>query len=84
MAMHELLTVLIQTSPIPSHPSTALLEALFRSFEKADGLLESRIIILADGCETLDNSNNNDGSKTENNNNNNNRSSIPILHQEQP
>jgi len=70
--MHELLTVLIQTSPIPSHPSTALLEALFRSFEKADGLLESRIIILADGCETLDNSNNNDGSKTENNNNNNN------------
>lgn len=43
----------LQTSPIPSHPSTALLEALFRSFEKADGLLESRIIILADGCEEL-------------------------------
>ncbi|VEU38499.1 unnamed protein product [Pseudo-nitzschia multistriata] len=53
MALHESLTVLIQTSPIPSHPSTALLEALFRSFEKADGLLESRIVILADGCEAL-------------------------------
>ncbi len=26
---------------------------MFRSFEKADGLLESRIIILADGCEEL-------------------------------
>jgi hypothetical protein len=51
--MHDKLTVLIQTSPIPSHPSTALLEALFRSFQKADGLLESRIVILADGCEEL-------------------------------
>ena len=51
--MRESLTILIQTSPIPSHPSAALLEALFRSFEKADGLLESRIVILADGCEEL-------------------------------
>ena len=51
--MHDKLTVLIQTSPIPSHPSTALLEALFRSFRKADGLLEARIVILADGCEEL-------------------------------
>lgn len=51
--MHDKLTVLIQTSPIPSHPSTALLEALFRSFRKADGLLESRIVILADGCEEI-------------------------------
>lgn len=49
--MDQLLTVLIQTSPIPSHPSTALLEALFRSFQKADGLLESKIVILCDGCE---------------------------------
>ena len=49
--MREKLTVLVQTSPIPSHPSTALIEALFRSFAKADGLLESRVVILADGCE---------------------------------
>lgn len=49
--MDKLLTVLIQTSPIPSHPSTALLEALFRSFQQVDGLLESHIIILCDGCE---------------------------------
>ncbi|KAG7366947.1 hypothetical protein IV203_029617 [Nitzschia inconspicua] len=52
-SMHDKLTVLIQTSPIPSHPSTALLEALFRSFRKADGLLESQIVILADGCEEI-------------------------------
>jgi hypothetical protein len=49
--MDQLLAVIVQTSPIPSHPSTALLEALFRSFEKADGLLESQIVILCDGCE---------------------------------
>lgn len=64
--MHESLTVVIQTSPIPSHPSTALLEALFRSFEKADGLLESRIIILADGCQTLDDDKNGDDENDEN------------------
>jgi len=52
--MNESLTVLIQTSPIPSHPSTALIEALFRSFGKADGILESRIVILADGYEECD------------------------------
>jgi hypothetical protein len=51
--MDHNLTVIVQTSPIPSHPSTALLEALFRSFHKADGLLESRIVILADGCEEI-------------------------------
>mmetsp|Transcript_19256 Transcript_19256/g.38704 ORF Transcript_19256/g.38704 Transcript_19256/m.38704 type:complete len:392 (-) Transcript_19256:2333-3508(-) len=49
--MEKLLTVLIQTSPLPSHPSTALLEALFRSFDRVDGLKEAHIIILADGCE---------------------------------
>lgn len=59
--MRDKLTVLIQTSPIPSHPSTALLEALFRSFQKANGLLESRIVILADGCEEIDISSQTDG-----------------------
>ena len=44
------MTVLVQTSPIPSHPSTALLEALVRSFQHCDGLLEARIIIVCDGC----------------------------------
>lgn len=48
--MDQLLTVLIQTSPLPSHPSTALLEALFRSFDKVDGLREASIYILCDGC----------------------------------
>jgi len=48
--MEQLLTVLVQTSPIPSHPSTALLEALVRSFQHCDGLLEARIIVVCDGC----------------------------------
>lgn len=62
--MDQLLTVIIQTSPIPSHPSTALLEALFRSFQKADGLLESRIIIVCDGCEEINMSPSTEGSST--------------------
>ena len=49
--MEQLLTVIIQTSPLPSHPSTALLEALFRSFDRVDGLKEANIVILADGCD---------------------------------
>lgn len=51
--MNQLLTVIVQTSPIPSHPSTALLEALFRSFDRVDGLRECRILIVADGCEAI-------------------------------
>ena len=49
--MNELLTVIVQTSPLPSHPSTALLEALFRSFDRVTHLKECNIFILADGCE---------------------------------
>lgn len=58
--MEKLLTVLIQTSPLPSHPSTALLEALFRSFDRVDGLKEANIIILADGCESKETSSSDD------------------------
>ena len=44
---------------------------MFRSFTKADGLLESRIVILADGCEELSSTNelivgDNDKNNTEN------------------
>mmetsp|Transcript_18366 Transcript_18366/g.52985 ORF Transcript_18366/g.52985 Transcript_18366/m.52985 type:complete len:387 (-) Transcript_18366:336-1496(-) len=49
--MDQLLTVIIQTSPIPSHPSTALLDALFRSFNRVNGIRECRIIISCDGCD---------------------------------
>ena len=52
--MDQLLTVIVQTSPIPSHPSTALLEALFRSFRQVDGLRECRFIIVCDGCDEVD------------------------------
>jgi hypothetical protein len=49
--MEHLLTVIIQTSPLPSHPSTSLIEALFRSFDKVLGLKGCNIIILGDGCD---------------------------------
>ncbi len=62
--MEKLLTVLIQTSPLPSHPSTALLEALFRSFDRVDGLKEANIIILADGCESEETSSNDHADNT--------------------
>lgn len=48
--MDKFLTVIVQTSPLPSHPSTALLEALFRSFDRVESLNECNIIILCDGC----------------------------------
>ncbi|KAL7485785.1 hypothetical protein ACHAW6_011385 [Cyclotella cf. meneghiniana] len=47
--MEHLLTVIIQTSPLPLHPSTSLIEALFRSFDRVSGLKDCNIIILADG-----------------------------------
>lgn len=49
--MDALLTVIIQTSPLPSHPSAALIEALFRSFDRVTRLKECNIVILCDGCE---------------------------------
>ena len=53
-AQERLLTILIQTSPIPSHPSTALLEALFRSFAKLQDVRRlAQIYILCDGCDEV-------------------------------
>ena len=50
------LTILIQTSPIPSHPSTALLEALFRSFDRhvKDIRHLAQIYILCDGFDEVE------------------------------
>ena len=54
--MAALLTILIQTSPIPSHPSTALLEALFRSFDRHIKEIRclAKIYILCDGYEEVE------------------------------
>jgi hypothetical protein len=49
--MEKLLTVIIQTSPLPSHPSTSLIDALFHSFDRVDGLKNCTIVILCDGCD---------------------------------
>lgn len=58
--MQNLVTVIIQTSPLPSHPSSALLEALFRSFDRVVGLKQAGIIILADGCDCEERNENED------------------------
>ena len=50
----HLLTILIQMSPIPSHPSTALIEALFRSFDKVENIRSlAKIYILCDGYDEI-------------------------------
>ena len=43
------LTIIVTTSPIPSMPSTALLEALLKSFDNVVGLEQCRTIIVCDG-----------------------------------
>ena len=43
------LTIVITTSPIPSIPSTALLEALLKSFEHVNDLHGCKVIIVCDG-----------------------------------
>ena len=61
--MVPLLTILIQTSPIPSHPSTALLEALFRSFDRHMKGIRSlaKIYILCDGFDEVEDDDRVDG-----------------------
>lgn len=48
-SLSELLTVIITTSPVKSHPSTELLDAVRESFNLVDGLCECNQIIVADG-----------------------------------
>lgn len=45
--MNNQLTVLIPTSPIPSHPSTAILDETISNVRR---YTDARIIIMADGC----------------------------------
>ena len=49
--MDKLLVVIVQTSHLPSYPSTALIEAQFRSFDRVKCLKDCNIIILCDGCD---------------------------------
>ncbi len=48
MTLADQITVLVPTSPIPSHPSTAIIEATLASVDTA-GLGECRMIVMADG-----------------------------------
>ena len=43
------LTIVVTTSPIPSVPSTALLQACLKSFEHVNDLSRCRVIIVCDG-----------------------------------
>ena len=48
-SLHDRLTVIVTTSPIPDHPSTAMIEHTVKSFGSVPGLLSCRIIICCDG-----------------------------------
>lgn len=51
------ITVVVCTSPIPSHPSSALLEATLESFALCSGdLQQCRTVVVCDGC-TIDEAN---------------------------
>lgn len=43
------LSVLITTSPVPSNPSTMMLEAVLASFRRVEGLVDCPLIIVCDG-----------------------------------
>ena len=44
------LTVVITSSPVPSHPSDQLLEVVLRSFSLIPGLCSCRTLVVCDGC----------------------------------
>lgn len=56
--LHEILTIIVTTSPILSNPSTELLETTFDSFRFAgdDFCYKCRKVIVCDGCRVLDES----------------------------
>jgi len=47
--LEDRLTVVLATSPVPSHPSTALIDHVLESFSLA-GLDKCRLVIVCDGC----------------------------------
>ncbi len=48
VTLSDLITVLVPTSPIPSHPSTAIIDETLGSIDAA-GLDECRVIVMSDG-----------------------------------
>eukprot|EP01084_Bolivina_argentea_P319303 553824_1 len=48
-SLHNRLTLIITTSPCPSHPSTVLLDTLFKSLRHIHGLTECNKIVMCDG-----------------------------------
>ena len=48
--LNEQLTVVITSSPVPSHPSDQLLEVVLRSFSLVPGLCGCRTLVVCDGC----------------------------------
>lgn len=46
-------TVLITTSPVPSNPSTEMLERILSSFSLVPGLAKARRILVCDGCKVV-------------------------------
>ena len=49
LSPRSLMYIVLTTSPVASHPSTALVEAVLRSFAHVPALFDCRLIIVADG-----------------------------------
>ena len=52
--LHQLLTVIITTSPISTHPSTAMLEEVVGSFALVPGLRSCPTVVVFDGYKVKD------------------------------
>ena len=53
LALEELLTVIITTSPIQSHPSSQMLEEVLGSFDHVAGLRGCRTLLMCDGYKIM-------------------------------
>ena len=66
LPLSEMLTIIVTTSPIRSHPSTEMLERTFGTFHFAgdEFAYECRKVIVCDGCRVLDDDNDDSSSRS--------------------
>ena len=62
--LHQLLTVIITTSPVKSNPSTEMIDAVRESFKLIEGLWKCPQIVVADGYRLVDKSSEKSGKVT--------------------
>jgi hypothetical protein len=49
-SLHDVLSVIVTTSPVPHNPSTEMIERTFESFKYAEGVNDCPKIIVCDGA----------------------------------